>query len=122
MLFRSSAYVVVQRGREFVKWIRSECDTAITSEETWNKYAPEVVNWWKNDALPLIYGEADDNWQMDVPYTLDQMLVWKNNPADRILEFPEVFDAMDLLRKTRSEIIPGTQIPAFNSQIATTRL
>lgn len=117
-----SATVVVQHGREMVQWIRSECESAITEPTAWEVYCPQITDWWKNEALPLIYGERDDTWDTDIPYTLDQMFVWKNNPADRMIEFPEVFDAMDLLRKTRSEVVPGTQIPAFNNNIAATRL
>ena len=82
----------------------------------------ELVKWLRDDALALIYGEADDAWQTVVPYSLDQMLVWKNNPADRMMEFPEVYDAMDLVRRTRTEVIPGTQIAKFNTQVASTRL
>lgn len=117
-----SAYAVVTRGREFVKWIRSECDTHITTPEAWEKYAPIVQEWWRNDGLPLIYGEADPAWATDKVYTLADMEVWRNNPSDRMLEFPLIYDAMDLVQKSRSEVNSSTQLVNFTRQIAATRL
>jgi len=117
-----SAELVVQRGREFVKWIRSECETHITSPDAWEKYAPQVQNWWLNDGLPLLYGEADPDWEEDTFYTLEQIEVWRNSPADRMMAFPKIHDAMDLLQKHRTEVNSKINFQSFNQRVSLTRL
>jgi hypothetical protein len=117
-----SAELVVQRGREFVKWIRSECETHITSADAWAKYAPQIQNWWLNDGLPLLYGEADPDWEEDTFYTLEQIEVWRNNPADRMMAFPKIHDAMDLLQKHRTEVNSKINLQDFNRRVSQTRL
>lgn len=117
-----SAYIVVQRGRKYVEWIRSVCETHLTQPEAWAVYAKEVQSWWLTDGLPLIYGEADPDWEDDVPYTLDQIETWRNNPADRMLAFPRIYDAMNLVSNHRQEINEGTTILSFTQKVATTRL
>jgi len=118
----STALVAVQRGREYVCWIRSECQTAITHPEAWLKYAPEVQKWWLNDGLPLIYGEADPDWEDDIPFSLDQIETWRNNPADRMTAFPKVYDAMEIYSKNRQEVMDTTNIRQFNLDTSKTRL
>lgn len=117
-----SAELVVKRGREFVKWIRSECETHITTPEAWEKYAPQVQNWWLNDGLPLLYGEADPDWEEDTFYTLEQIEVWRNSPADRMMAFPKIHDAMDLLQKHRTEVNSKINFQSFNQRVSLTRL
>jgi hypothetical protein len=117
-----SAELVVQRGREYVKWIRSECETHITDQDSWAKYAPSVQEWWTNDGLPLLYGERDPDWESDTPYTLEQIEVWRNNPADRIMAFPKIHDAMDILQKHRTEVYQAIPLGEFNQKMAQTRL
>jgi hypothetical protein len=117
-----SAELVVQRGREFVKWIRSECETHITNETAWEKYAPKIQEWWLNDGLPLLYGEADPDWEEDTLFTLEQIEVWRNNPVDRMMAFPKIHDAMDLLQKHRSEVNSRINLQEFNRNVAQTRL
>lgn len=117
-----SAELVVQRGREFVSWIRGECETHITTPDAWQKYAPQVQEWWIRDGLPLLYGEADPAWEEDVLYTLEQIEVWRNNPADRIIAFPKVHDAMDILQKYRAEAYKISRLQEFNNNTSKTRL
>jgi prefoldin subunit 5 len=117
-----SAKIVVERGRKYVQWVRSVCDTHLTNPEAWEKHAHEVQKWWVTDALPLIYGESDPEWEDDVPYTLDQMETWKNQPADRMMAFPRIHDAMDLFSKNRKEIYEQTSILQFTKETAATRL
>lgn len=118
----ASAELVVQRGREFVKWIRSECETHITNEAAWEVYAPKIQEWWLHDGLPLLYGEADPDWEEDTLYTLEQIEVWRNNPVDRVMAFPKIHDAMDLLQKHRSEVNSRIRLQDFNRNVAATRL
>ena len=117
-----SAELVVQRGREFVRWIRGECETHITSPSAWETYAPKIQEWWLNDGLPLLYGEADPDWEEDTPYSLEQIEVWRNNPVDRVMAFPKIHDAMDLLQKHRAEVNSKIKLQDFNRTTAQTRL
>jgi hypothetical protein len=117
-----SAEVVVQRGREFVRWIRGECETHITTANAWEVYAPKIQEWWLNDGLPLLYGEADPDWEEDTPYSLEQIEVWRNNPVDRVMAFPKIHDAMDLLQKHRAEVNARIRLQDFNRSVAATRL
>lgn len=117
-----SAYIVVQRGRKYVEWVRSVCETHLTDPTAWATYAKEVQSWWLTDGLPLLYGEADPDWEDDVPYTLDQIETWRNNPADRMLAFPRIYDAMGLVSSHRKEINESTTILSFSQQVTTTRL
>lgn len=117
-----TALIVVQRGREYVRWIRNNCETAITHPDAWPTYAPEVQKWWLNDGLPLIYGEADPDWDDDIPYSLDQIETWRNNPADRMVAFPKIYDAMEVYTKNRKEVNEQTTILDFTRQTAATRL
>jgi uncharacterized small protein (DUF1192 family) len=118
----TSAEIVVQRGREFVQWIRQECETHITAPDAWEIYAPKIQEWWLNDGLPLLYGEADPDWEEDTPYSLEQIEVWRNNPVDRVMAFPKIHDAMDLLQKHRVEVNQRIRLQDFNRAISQNRL
>jgi hypothetical protein len=117
-----TAEAVVYEGRQYVKWIRHNCDVAITDPQTWSEHAPEIQKWVTTNALPLIYGEADPEWDEDVPYTLDQILTWRNNPADRMIAFPKIHDAMEIYSKNRQEVMETTNIRQFNLDTSKTRL
>jgi hypothetical protein len=117
-----SADLVVQRGREYVRWIRSECEGHITTPENWERYAPQIQQWWVNDGLPLLYGEADPDWEHDSPYSLEEIEVWRKNPADRMMIFPQIQDAMDMLQKQRQDVNKTTKLVQFNKTMASTRL
>ena len=117
-----SAKIVVERGRKYVQWVRSMCDTHLTNPQAWEQHAGEVQQWWLKDALPLIYGEADPDWEYDVPYTLDQMETWRNQPADRMVAFPRVYDAMEVFSQNRQEVYEQTSILQFIKESASTRL
>jgi hypothetical protein len=117
-----TAESVVYEGRQYVKWIRSNCGVAITDPQTWSEHAPEVQKWVSTNALPLLYGEADPEWEEDVPYTLDQILTWRNNPADRMIAFPKIHDAIEIYSKNRQEVMDATSIRQFNLDTSKTRL
>jgi hypothetical protein len=120
--FPDTAEIVVQQGRQYVQWIRSECDIAITDPDAWKVYAPEVQKWWLTNGLTLLYGEADPEWETDIPYDLDQVMTWRNNPADRMIAFPRIYDAMESYSKNRDEVNAQTSILKFTQRCAETRL
>jgi archaellum component FlaC len=108
-----SASIVVNRGREHVAWLRSEYDTHLTDPETWAAAIEYVVEWWRNDALPLLYGSRDEQWDIDVPLTLTEMLTWRDVPAERPITFSSVFDAYEIYRKHKDSIYEPSGLRQF---------
>ena len=105
--------LVITRGREYVDWIRSEYYTHLTNPETWEDAVPYIAEWWRNDALPLIYGARDEQWDIDVPMSLQEMMVWRDSPADRPLQFPSVFDAFEIYERHRDAILKTSGLKEF---------
>lgn len=117
-----SAIEVIKRGREYVKAFRESCQLSLVEPNTWEQYAPVVQQWWVNDGLPLLYGARDDAWEEDSPYTLAEMIAWRDFPANRALSFPQVFDAMENIERYRDEVRDGSGISELNKAAITTRL
>jgi len=117
-----SALEVVKRGREYVKFIRDTCQVGLTDPTAWSQYVPMISKWWVNDALPLLYGARDDVWERSSPLTLEAIISWRDQPASRPLDFPLVFDAMDLLDRHGDEIREKTNLPQFTRDTLNTRL
>lgn len=109
----ASAHIVVKRGREYVEWIRSEYDTHLIDPEAWESAIVEVTNWWRNDALPLLYGSRDEEWDIDMPLTLAEMLQWRDSPAERPILFSSVFDAYELYRLNKDIVFETTGLRQF---------
>ena len=114
-----SATLVIQRGKEHVKWMREEYDTHITDPETWTEAIDYIVEWWRNDALPLIYGARDEQWDIDIPLSLQEILMWRESPGDRPLNFPKVFDAYEIYRKHKDQIYGNTGLRDFELKLFT---
>ena len=112
-----SAGLVISRGKEYISWIREEYDTHITDPETWPDAINHVVEWWRNDALPMIYGARDEQWDIDVPLSLQEILLWKESPGDRPLNFSKVFDAYEIYRKHKDETYGTSGIREFELKL-----
>lgn len=108
-----SAAVVVERGREYITWIRSNFPTHLTYPETWEEAMPHIKDWWANDALPLLYGARDDQWDIDIPFSLTEILLWHNSPIDRPLNFSSIFDAYEIYRKHKDTVYRSTNLRDF---------
>ena len=117
-----AALEVVKRGREYVKFIRDTCQVGLTDPTAWAQYVPMISKWWVNDALPLLYGARDPAWENNSILSLDEIVVWRDQPASRALKFPLVFDAMDLVDRHGESIRQTTKLPAFTRTTLTTRL
>lgn len=115
----TSAALVVSRGRQHISWIREEYDTHITDPDTWKEAIDYVVEWWRNDALPMIYGSRDEQWDIDLPLSLPEVLLWRDSPGDRPLNFPRIFDAYEIYRKHKDEIYGTTGIREFELKLFT---
>jgi hypothetical protein len=108
-----SAAIVVDRGREYVEWIRAEYDTHLTNPEVWEEAVPYIREWWANDALPLLYGARDEQWDIDMPLSLNEMLLWRDSPADRPVNFSSVYEAYELYRKNKDAVYESTGLREF---------
>ena len=109
----AAAALVIQRGREYVAWVRKEYDTHLTDPETWDTAIEYTTEWWRNDALPLIYGARDEQWDIDMPLTLTEMLTWRDVPAERPINFSAVFDAYEIYRKNKDAVYEKTGLRQF---------
>ena len=96
-----------------MEWIRSEYDTHLIDPEAWESAIVEVTNWWRNDALPLLYGSRDEEWDIDMPLTLAEMLQWRDSPAERPILFSSVFDAYELYRLNKDIVFETTGLRQF---------
>ena len=118
----TSALLVVQRGREYVRHLREENDRFITDPDQWDRASTLIKDWWINDGLPILYGARDDDWELVSPNTLEQMIVWRDQPASRALDFPLIWDGMELIKQHADAIRESSGLPEFNKQQLTTRL
>lgn len=109
-----SAILVIERGKEYIKWVRSKFDTHLTYPDTWQEAIGSVVEWWRNDALPLLYGSRDEQWDIDMPLSHQEMLIWRESPGDRPLNFPNIFDAYEIYRKNKEKVYESTGIREFD--------
>lgn len=114
-----AAALVIKRGKEHIAWIREEYDTHITDPETWGLAIDYITEWWRNDALPMIYGARDEQWDIDVPLSLQEILLWKESPGDRPLNFSKVFDAYEIYRKHKDDIYGPSGIRDFELKLFT---
>ena len=114
-----AAHEVVKRGREYVKGIRSESQVPLTDQRV---MAAEYQDWWVNDALVLLYGDRDPDWEVTKPYSREEMELWKSTDMDKTMHFPRIFDAFELTRKYGDEIRETSGLPDFTKQIMQTRL
>jgi hypothetical protein len=109
----NSASVVIQRGREYVAWMREEYDTHLTDPEAWQTAVEYTTEWWRNDALPLIYGSRDEQWDIDIPLTLQEMVTWRDHPSERPINFSPVFDAFEIYSKHKDLVYERTGLRQF---------
>jgi hypothetical protein len=92
-----TAEEVIQNGRELLALMRSEYSGHLTDEEAWTTYQDSlVVPWLKSEALPLLYDNSPEDWEATVPLSRAEILNFERNSADRMLIYPEVYDALQM--------------------------
>ncbi len=109
-----SSQIVINRGKEYVAYLRENCETHVTDPEAWEQYVPSVTDWWRNDALPLLYGSRDEQWDFDVPLSLVEILMWRDEPGERPIHFSPVFDAYEIYRAHKDEVYNSSGVRAFD--------
>lgn len=118
----AAAMEVVKRGRELTQHIRSIEKSSLVTPDVWVRHHALVKEWIVGDALPLLYGARDPNWDEDEALSLNEILEWRDQPASRALHFPLIFDGMELVERFRDEIRETTGLPDFTKAIMSTRL
>lgn len=118
----AAAEEVVKRGRELTQHIRSIEESSLITPGVWAKHHAFIREWIVGDALPLLYGARDPNWDEDEVLSLDEILEWRDQPASRALHFPLIFDGMELVERFRDEIRETTGLPDFTKATMSTRL
>ena len=108
-----AASLVIERGRQYVAWTRESCEVHLTDPEAWEVYSEEIANWWRNDALPLLYGSRDEQWDIDVPLSYMEMMLWRDNPGDRPIHFSRIFDAYEIYRNNKDIIYETSGLRQF---------
>jgi hypothetical protein len=108
-----SAHLVIKRGQEYIAWLRSEYETHLTDPQTWELSIDYVVEWWRNDALPLLYGARDEQWDIDVPLSLGEMIAWRDSPSERPMMYPSIFDAYEVYKKNKDAIYEASGLREF---------
>jgi hypothetical protein len=111
--------LVIARGRDYLEWSRKEYYTHLTNPKTWEDAIPYITEWWRNDALPMIYGARDEQWDIDMPLSLPEILLWRESPGDRPLNFPKIFDAYEIYRKHKDEIYEISGLRDFELKLFT---
>ena len=109
----ASAKLIVERGRQYVSWIRETCETHLTDPLAWEEFSPQICDWWRNDALPLLYSSRDEQWDIDIPLSLQEMLLWRSSPADRPLHFSPVYDAYEIYKKNKDTVYESSGVRNF---------
>jgi hypothetical protein len=117
-----AALEVVKRGREWVRYFRQTCERSLVDPSTWSEHTQSVADWWLKDGLPLIYGSRDEDWDLDEPFSQQEMIAWRDFPANRPLAFPLIFDGMEAVSRYSDRIREETGLPLFNQRATKTRL
>ena len=116
------ALEVIHRGREWVRHLRQNCDRSLVDPVVWAQYQNSIVQWWLNDALPLIYDVRGEDWDDIEPFSQQEMIAWRDFPAQRPLSFPLIFDGMETVTRLRNEIRETSGIPELDKKATQTRL
>ena len=118
----TAALEVVKRGREWVRYFRQTYQLSLADPSMWSEHIERVAQWWLSDALPLIYGSRDPDWEHDEPFSQQEMIAWRDFPANRALAFPLIFDGMELVNRYADQIRESSGVPQFTAAAVKTRL
>jgi hypothetical protein len=61
----------------------------------------------------MIYGSRDDQWEIDVPLTLPEMLQWRDFPAERPINYSPIFDAYEVFQNNKDYVYESTGLRQF---------
>lgn len=118
-----AAYEVVKRGREYVKHYRTSQNVIISSDPfLWDEARDEIKNWLVKDALPMMYEVGSEDWANVQPVDIKDMWKWKEQPMARALEFPLIFDGMELVTMLGDKIRQEVDLASFTLTTMKTRI
>lgn len=109
----ASAPSIVNRGKEHIQWLRDEYETHLTDPQTWSDAIEYIAEWWRNDALPLLFGSRDERWDNDPILPLEDMNLWNQSATERALHFPKIFDCYEIYRRFKDEVYENSGLQAF---------
>lgn len=118
----AGALEVVRRGREWVRHLRESCPVSLADPAAWDSHTPGVAAWWLNDALPMLYDNRSPDWDDVEPFSQQEMVAWRDFPANRALSFPLIFDGMETVARYKGEIRESSGIPELDRTAMQTRL
>ncbi len=83
---------LTEDGGALLRLLRESFTCSLTeSEEVWNEVSPLVREWWKDVALPKIFGGSDPDWETDDNLPYDYMLDYRSLD-------PVYLDCLELIR------------------------
>jgi hypothetical protein len=94
----ASAKAAIIQGRAILEELREAEDRFLDEPDLWDRYAPPIQQWWMNTALPLIFCDRDPDWDHVTLPTYEEMQRWKESELSRRLNFPAVFDLIELAK------------------------
>ena len=113
---------VIKEGREWALFLRGVSGVSLTNQLVWDEHIKSVSRWWLDKALPMLYGSRDTYWEYDEPFSLQEMLAWRDYPAARPLSFPKIFDGFELVSQHFNQISDESGIALLNKKATLTRL
>ncbi|MFZ9244481.1 MAG: hypothetical protein ACO22S_05190, partial [Burkholderiaceae bacterium] len=99
-----SSLAVIHQGRGILEQFREQEDRFLDEPDLWEVYAPQIQGWWRNTALPLVFGERDPDWDKATFPTHDEMMRWKEGEFSRMNYFPAVWDLVELAKERAVEV------------------
>lgn len=91
---------IIHEGKEIVVLASEEAGRSFLIEEVWEQNADFLRGWARDNLIPMITGLHPPGLVL----AYDDMILWKESPADRDTFFSELFDMHELYRKNKAKI------------------
>ena len=98
------AVAAIMQGRAILDELRDKEERFLDDPELWDVYAPQIQAWWTNSALPLIYGDRDEDWDNITFPSHEEMNRWSANEYSRMKYFPAIYDLVELAKVKAMEV------------------
>lgn len=108
------AMEVVSDARKEFEEICRVCDGPLTTPYNWNMASELIFDYWRDKALPSLYGKVDQKWFSDSPYSLAEIQKWRTCESERAELMPKVNDAYLIKQRLKDEVIDSNGVVGFN--------